>query len=293
LLLIELIFWQFTHQCPSSARLISRNFSSGWSSFLLSASIPRVLPCEKRLPKAYSTDSTDPTVVDGSDELDGAYRKPSARPETMQSFLNSSSEKDLYVNHKLVFSARKTVRSLRWRAEFLNRISSEVESKIIEMWCKGFSRDETARILMVGQGTVSAVWASLPPCLKSLRDLGKALRKLNLQPNDAVEGVNLLELLAKYRITPEQVPIFLETIVKASTEAGCQPEDLIQAKIKLRNLESQSGKTYPEALERFETITHQTSELQQENSQLQLETEENRRRRNEALEQARTTPQEL
>lgn len=177
--------------------------------------------------------------------------------------------------------------------EFLDRISSEVEAKIIEMRFQGFSRDETARILMVGEGTVSGIWGSLPSCLEPLRDLSKTLRKLNLLPHDALKGVNLLQLLAEHGITPEQIPTSLKAIVKASIEAGYPLEKVIQASIKLADLENQSGTTYPKALKRFRTLTQQIPELKQEKSQLHLETEEYRRLRNEALEQARTTPQEL
>jgi len=161
------------------------------------------------------------------------------------------------------------------------------------MWFQGFSRDETARILMVGEGTVSGIWDSLPRCLEPLRDLSKTLRKLNLLPNDALKGVNLLQILAEVGVTPEQISISLGAIRKVSIEAGYQPEKVIQASIKLADLENQSGKTYPEALTVFRTLTQQIPELKQEKSQLHLEIEENRRSRNEALEQARTTPQEL
>jgi hypothetical protein len=176
---------------------------------------------------------------------------------------------------------------------FLNRISSEVEARIIEMWFQGFTRDEISRALKVGGGTVSAVVNSLPVCLKLLRDLSRTLRKLNLLPNDALKGVNLLQLLTERGVTPEQIPISLEAIRKASIEAGYEPEKLIQASIKIADLENQSGKTYPEALKEFEELTQQIPQREEKKLQLQLEIKENRRLRNETLEQTKTTPQEL
>lgn len=177
--------------------------------------------------------------------------------------------------------------------ELLNRVSPEVEAKIIEMWFQGFPRDEIARILMVGEGTVTEKSKSLPPCLEPLRDLSKALRKLNLLPSDALKGVKLLQLLVERGATPEQIPISLEAIEKTCGEAGYKPEEVIQASIELAELENLSGREYPQALEVFKTLTQQTPELKRQNSQLQLEIEENRRLRNETLERANTTPKEL
>lgn len=219
--------------------------------------------------------------------------QPSAGARNNAKLLNSLSQNNFYEDLKLPFSAREPVRSQDGEEVFLNRISSEVEARIIEMWFQGFTRDEISRALKVGGGTVSAVVNSLPVCLKPLRDLSRTLRKLNLLPNDALKGVNLLQLLTERGVTPEQIPISLEAIRKTSIEAGYEPENVIQASIKIADLENQSGKTYPEALKEFEKLTQQIPPLKQEKLQLQLETKENRRLRNETLEQAKTTPQEL
>lgn len=175
----------------------------------------------------------------------------------------------------------------------MNRISPEVEAKIIEMWFEGFPRDEIARVLMVGEGTVTAKLNSLPPCLTLLRDLAKALRKLNLLPGDALKGVNVLQLLKEHLMDPEQMPIILEAIKKASKEAGYRPEEVIKASMELVKLENESGKRYPEALKEFRTITQQIPELRREISKVQVETVENIQRRNETLRRANTTQKEL
>lgn len=188
---------------------------------------------------------------------------------------------------------RETVHSQYWKVGFLNRIPPEADAKIFESWVQGLSRDETARISMASEGTVSAKWASLPRCFEPLRDLAKALRKLNLTPLDALKGVELLQVLTEHGMRPEQIRISLEAIRKASTEERYQPKSVIEASIKLANLENRSGMEYPEALKRFETVTQKISELEQENSQLQIEIEENRLVRNDTLEKAETAPQEL
>lgn len=211
----------------------------------------------------------------------------------MESLLKAPSENISYDKPNLYFSAGESVHSQSRKVEFLNGTFSENEARAIEMWFQGVSRDEIARILMISQGTVSAILGSLPSCLEPLRDLSKALRKLNCPPSDALKGIRVLELLAEIEVTTEQIPIFLEAIKKAPAEAGYQPEEVVQALVRLVELENQSGKKYPEALSEYKTFTQQTPELRRENSQLQLEIEENRRLRNETLERANTTPQEL
>ena len=88
----------------------------------------------------------------------------------------------------------------------MHRISSETEARIIQLWFEGNSRDEVARKLAVGAGTVSAVLSSLPPCLEVLRNLSRTLRKLGREPNEALEGAEILRLLDAKGISREQVP---------------------------------------------------------------------------------------
>ena len=175
----------------------------------------------------------------------------------------------------------------------MKRISSEVEAKIIEMWFQGAPRDEIARALMVAQGTVSTVIGSLPSCLEPLRDLSKTLRKLGIPPNAALEGANLLGLLAEYGVNPEQIRTFLGTVRKTSTEAGVQPREAVQASIKIADLESQVHASYPEALRRFEVLTQQIIKGEKNHSKLLLKTRKSKRLFREAFKQAKSTPQEL
>lgn len=175
----------------------------------------------------------------------------------------------------------------------MDRVYSEVDAKIFEMWAQGDSRDETARATGTSQGHVSAKWATIPASFRPLRDLAVALRKLNFLPNDALRGTDLLQLLTQYGITHEKIILFLETVRKASVEAGYQPEKVIQAHMELTDLENKSGKPYTEALKEYQTLAQQLLEERKEKSQLELETKENKRLCDEALEQAKTTPGQI
>jgi chromosome segregation ATPase len=182
----------------------------------------------------------------------------------------------------------------------MNRISSEIEKKIVEMWFEGFSRDDTARSVGVSGSTVSAVVNSLPPCLIQLRDLSVALRKLGLLPVDALKGVNVLEQLAPEGVAPEQIPLYIVAFKKMSTKAGYQPEKLTKAAIKVMEFETQADKAYPEALKDFETTNSQNSELKEKNkeleetnSKLQLRIKGNKELQKHTLKQAKMAPKEI
>jgi chromosome segregation ATPase len=175
----------------------------------------------------------------------------------------------------------------------LNRIDSADEAKAIEMWFLGYTRDEIARALGIGQGTVSTIIGSLPPCLQQLRELARILRKRNMTPSDALAGAKLQGLLAEYSVSPEQIVIFLETVRKASKEARVQPQEAVQASIRIASLENQAGAPYPEALKKFEMLTQQISECKKKRSKLLLETKESKRLCREAFEEAKMVPQQL
>lgn len=181
----------------------------------------------------------------------------------------------------------------------MNNICSEIEKRIIEMWFEGYPRDEIAKVLGISGSTVSERIDRLPKCLTPLRDLSKMLRKLNLLPIDALKGINVIAQLGEQDVTAEQIPFLIDSFKKIATESIYQPEQLIKASTKTAELESQSGKEYPEAIKDFETAIQKEKELveknkkhEEENSRLQSEIKENKKRRNQTLRQANASPKE-
>jgi hypothetical protein len=182
----------------------------------------------------------------------------------------------------------------------MRRISSDIEAKVIEMWFGGDTREYIAKTLGIGEATISDIMATLPPCLQIARDFAVANRKHNLTLADAWKGLEVTIQLAALDVTPEQIPSFIQTARKMSTDTEYEPRQIIQTGIQLSNIETESGKKYPQAIEEFKTAIKQkrewdkgNEERTKENSQLQLEIEENRRLRNETLEQANTTPKQI
>lgn len=182
----------------------------------------------------------------------------------------------------------------------MRRIASDIEAKIIEMWFEGYTREYIAKTLGPGEATVSDIIGTLPTCLQIARDIAVANRKHNLTLADAWAGLEVAVQLAAEDVAPEQIPSFIQTVKKMSANAEYEPSRVIVAGIELSNLEAQSGKKYPEAIEEFRTAIKEKSELDKgngertkENLELQLEIEGNRRLRSLTLEQANTAPQEL
>ena len=112
----------------------------------------------------------------------------------------------------------------------MNRISSYEEGKILEAWFEGVSRDEIAARVNVSGSTVSSVVSSLPTCLTPLRDLSKVLRRLNIGPVDALDGLAVREALSKLKVTVEQIPDFINGYKKIASSSDTEPHELVQAR---------------------------------------------------------------
>jgi chromosome segregation ATPase len=112
-------------------------------------------------------------------------------------------------------------------------------------------------------------------------------------PVDALQGLNVLRQLAEIGVKPEQIPDFVQAVKKIAEDARYQPEQVIQAAIKLSEIEAQSGELYPEATKDFKILTQQNVQLEEENSQLQREILENKQKREQTLKKANMTENEI
>lgn len=176
----------------------------------------------------------------------------------------------------------------------MRRLSSDLERRIIELWFKGFSRDEIARTVGVAVGTVSNVIGTFPDCLNELRDLSVLLHKINALPSEALKGADLLAKLNQLGVKLTQVETFIETLEKQSEVAGYQPAQVIQAALALHNLEKQaSGKSYVDALKEFEDKTKKTQKLSMKAKELPRRISALNEEHEQALQRAKTTDKEI
>ena len=182
----------------------------------------------------------------------------------------------------------------------MNRVSRDIEKHVFEMHFDGIPRDTIARQLGISPATVSEIISTLPPSLSPLRDLSKELRKNNMIARDALQGVNILNLLRTLGTQPEQFTSLLQAVIKISTDNKWKPKEVIQAGAKLTELEKQSGKPYAEAIREFEMINERTPKKKQQNKrlnarnkQLQAQIRKNEERQAQTFEAANVAPEEI
>jgi len=175
----------------------------------------------------------------------------------------------------------------------MRRITFQTEERIIELWFKGLPRDTIARRTGVSGSTVSKIISYLPECLRELRDLSRELRKIGISPSEALKGTKLHSKLADLGVEPDQLKDFLKATGKLSRKAEYQPKQVVQAAMKLSDLEETSGKLYVEAIREFKTKTEQTPKLEEKNVKLQEEIDKKDRTRKQRLRQNRVTAKEI
>jgi len=121
------------------------------------------------------------------------------------------------------------------------RISSQTENRIIELWFKGFPRDTIARRVAVSGSTVSKVISQLPECLRELRALSVELRKSGKSLPEALKGAKLLSKLNDLSVELDQVESYVRVTRKISRKEGYEPKQVVQATMKLSDLEENRG----------------------------------------------------
>jgi hypothetical protein len=124
----------------------------------------------------------------------------------------------------------------------MNRISSELERKIIELWFEGFARDEIVSKFGVSGSTVSDVVNSLPNCLVTLRDIAKNIKKMNCDPKDALEGIIVRNALLAKGLDSKKMLSLIDTYDRIAAATGLQLREMIEAAEKLGKLEKKLEK---------------------------------------------------
>ncbi len=92
-----------------------------------------------------------------------------------------------------------------------------------------------------------------------------------MSPAEARSGVTLISKLTQLGIGLHELENFVETSKKLAERTDFEPNQVIQAAMALSNLESESGKSYPEALQDFEAKTRRNERLKEKNRQLEKE----------------------
>lgn len=175
----------------------------------------------------------------------------------------------------------------------MKRISPQTEERIIELWFKGPSREAISRKTGVSTGTVSNIVGRLPECLKQLRTLSVELRKSGISLLEALERTRHLSELKKLDVEPAELEKSIEVINNMCRKERYKPGEVVQHGIRLAELEAQSGKSYLQTIEEFQTKTEAVEELNREISRLQKEKENRELELEQELKQSKVTRKEI
>jgi len=175
----------------------------------------------------------------------------------------------------------------------MREISFQTIKRIFELYSKGRTRDAIARKTGVSTGTVSNVINLLPGSLKELRTLSVELRKSGKSLHEALEGAKLCSQLKEVNVELDQLEDYVKATRRFSRKAGYDPKQLVQAEITLSNLEENSGKSFQEAIEEFETKTIQIKSLKEKESALEERIRKIVEEREQKLRLNRTTVKEI
>ena len=175
----------------------------------------------------------------------------------------------------------------------MREISSQTNKRIIELYFKGYTRDVIARRTGVSTGTVSNVINLLPGSLKQLRTLSVEVRKSGKSLHEAVECAKLCRQLKEVNVELTQLKGYVKATRRFSRKAGYEPKQVVQAEMRLYNLEDESGKSFQEAIEEFETKTIQTKNLEEKKGVLEEGIRKIAKERKQKLRLSRITEKEI
>lgn len=139
--------------------------------------------------------------------------------------------------------------------DLMNRTNRETERRIIDLYFKGYSTDMIAAMTGAPPSTVTEVLKILPEELTYLRELSVDLKKHDLSVFDAKKGTELQARLADLGVGFEEMQSFVESVENIQTNPDYTPKQVVEAAMKLSNIEEKSGQTYSEALVDFEAKT--------------------------------------
>jgi chromosome segregation ATPase len=110
--------------------------------------------------------------------------------------------------------------------QMTSRLPPEIREQVLILWLKAYSRDDIAKIVGVGSGTVSGIvndYNRRNPGFELLREFVVAIRKEGTNVRHFASAIRLQRLLESHSLTAEQIESF---IANAATQCLKRKEDL-------------------------------------------------------------------
>jgi hypothetical protein len=183
------------------------------------------------------------------------------------------------------------------------KIPESLKSAVIQQWLQGVERDKIALEFGISAGAVTNIvneWRQVIdfPVADELRELAVNLRKIGITPGECANGCRVSRLMNKLGIGNDQFQSFLSDIYKRSVELGLTPQSIASY---LRDLLEFSNtlvlSQIPAYLEQKkqekDQLEKKIQDLYVETSMLQRQKSDCERLSNAAMEDYKTTVQQL
>lgn len=89
-----------------------------------------------------------------------------------------------------------------------SRLPPEIREEVLTLWLKAYSRDDIAKIVEVGSGTVSEIvkdYIRRNPSFELLREFVVAIRKEGTNARHFASAIRLQRLLESHSLAAEQI----------------------------------------------------------------------------------------
>lgn len=132
--------------------------------------------------------------------------------------------------------------------QYVMTLTDEQRARIIASYFRGLGRDETATLCKNSGGAVTKIWKEVEETIgsegKRLRDLAIQLRRDDHTVTEAIRGSEIVRNLVKIGVDSSKMESFTDVLYKRSIESGRSAEAVVDAAIKLIDIEEESRLDY-------------------------------------------------
>jgi hypothetical protein len=161
------------------------------------------------------------------------------------------------------------------------KLPKYLEYPIIKAWLRGKTRDEIAQTFGKSKGTVSNIIDRMRNALgrydaDAMRELAKALRELDMTPDDCVMGFRLSKILEQLKIPEAELEEFLKEIFEFSQKMDINPEILRDALLEFVQISqklpfSEIPSYLQQSMEEIEQLENKKKKIKEEIEDLERE----------------------
>lgn len=181
-------------------------------------------------------------------------------------------------------------------AEFLRRIPDRIRKQILKRWVAGDSYRKIRRDLRVGLATINQIKEEAKtekPDLEDLRKLSLLLKRSHIDFYDALRASSLLDKLNKCGVSLDDMDNFIKLVDTVVSGKNRGKEEIVEAAIKIMDLEEKAGKPYTELVKDFQKKSSKILNLKVEISRLEQERDLSRVEKSKLEERTRVLRNEI